>query len=279
MSLESDLEELFADENERIVNEPLKFKARLGIGERAYKLLRAREQLRTFSEALGVGGTAAYVAGSTLVAGTFFAKKGMVAAALSAVGLGAAAATPIGWVLAAGVVSGVAYIGVSRFFETSKGEHLVVVPKYINTPLDVIALALIELMLPVSLKIAKASGQISDAGRRAILEFYSHEWGYSRAFIARLIEEYEGNLEKVSFARLAQSLNEYCAANTDCERDTIVDDLILHWREVIEAGGVIHEQELRQLEYLSGILVAPARKSVAGRLLGWLRSGKDKKPD
>ena len=75
MSLESDLEELFADENELIVNEPLKFKAKLGIGEKAYKLLRAREKVRTFSEALGVGGTAAYVAGSTLVAGTFSRKK------------------------------------------------------------------------------------------------------------------------------------------------------------------------------------------------------------
>ena len=279
MSLESDLEELFADENELIVNEPLRFKAKLGIGERAYKLLRAREQLRTFSEALGVGGAGAYIAGSTVVAGTFFAKKGMIASALSAVGLGAAVATPIGWVLAAGVVSGVAYMGVSRLFELSRDDHLVIVPKYINTPMDVIALALIELMLPVSLKIANASGAISDAGRVAILEFYSQEWGYSKAFIARLIEEYERDLDKVSFASLAQSLNEYCAANEDCERNIIVDDLILHLREVIEAGGVIHEQELRQLEYLSGILMAPESKSVAERLLGWLRSGKGKKPD
>jgi hypothetical protein len=274
MSLESDLDELFADENEVIVRDPLRFKARLGIGDKAYKLLRAREQLRTFSEALGVGGAGAYIAGSTVVAGTFFAKKGMVVSALSAVGLGAAAATPIGWVLAAGVVSGVAYMGVSRFFETSRDEHLVVVPKYINTPMDVIALALIELMLPVSLKIARASGEISDVGRAAILEFYCQEWGYSRAFIARLIEEYEKDLDKVSFARLAQSLSEYCAANDDCERDTIVDDLILHLREVIEAGGVIHEQELRQLEYLSSILVAPGSEAkdsgtlaVAGKTL------------
>jgi hypothetical protein len=259
MSLESDLEELFADENEVIVNEPLKFKAKLGIGEKAYKLLKAREQLRTFSEALGVGGTAAYVAGSTLVAGTFFAKKGMIASALSAVGLGAAAATPIGWVLAAGVVSGVAYMGVSRFFEFSRDKALIIVPKYIKTPLDVIALALIELMLPVSLKIARASGEISNPGRRAILEFYSHEWGYSAAFVSRMIEEYERNLDKVSFARLAQSLNEYCAVNEDCEHDTIVNDLIVHLREVVEAGGLIHEQELRQLEYLSGILAAPGK--------------------
>ena len=98
-----------------------------------------------------VGATASTVAASSAVASTFFASSGFMASTLSAIGLGATAVTPVGWVIAAGVISGGAYVGVSRMFEKSKDSGLVVVPKYINTPLDVIAVALIELMLPVSL--------------------------------------------------------------------------------------------------------------------------------
>jgi hypothetical protein len=62
MSLANDLDDFFAQNEEVIVNEPLKFKAKLGIGERAYGLLRAREHMTTFSEAIGVGATGSAIA-------------------------------------------------------------------------------------------------------------------------------------------------------------------------------------------------------------------------
>ncbi len=255
MSLESDLEQLFADDGEAIINEPLCFKAKLGIGERAFALIRAREHMTIFTEALGIGAAASAAAGSTLVAGTFFAKTGFVASALSTVGLGATAVTPIGWVLAAGVVSGAAYVGVSRFFERSKTTDLVIVPKYITTPMDIIALAIIELMLPVSLKLAHASGDSTEAKDRAIRRYYVDQWGYSDAFVARMIEEYAADLESVSFSRLARSLAEYCEQNPDCDRAVILDDFMLHLSDVIEAEGSIDEQELLQFEYLKNLLL------------------------
>ena len=55
VSLANDLDELFADGEETIVEVPLRFKARLGIGERAYGLLRLREQMTTFTEAIVSG--------------------------------------------------------------------------------------------------------------------------------------------------------------------------------------------------------------------------------
>ena len=66
MSLESDLEKLFSDEDEAIIHEPLRFKAKLGIGERAFALIRARDHLTTFTEALGFGATASAAAGKIL---------------------------------------------------------------------------------------------------------------------------------------------------------------------------------------------------------------------
>jgi hypothetical protein len=75
MSLQSDLEELFSDEQESIVQEPLRFKAKLGIGERAFAMIRAREHMTTLTEALGIGAAASTAAGSTVVATTFLPNR------------------------------------------------------------------------------------------------------------------------------------------------------------------------------------------------------------
>ena len=257
MSLADDLNEFFADGSEVIVAEPLKFKAKLGIGERAYTSLRARENMSTFSEALGVGTAAASVAGSTTVAGTFFASTGF----LSTIGLGAAAATPIGWVIAAGVISGGAYMGVSRLLEKRKDNGLIVIPKYINTPLDVIAVALIEIMLPVSLKIAKADGIIQDSELKTINAHFSDEWGYSSGFVNRLINEYQNQTDNVSYSALAKSLGTYCSESKDCDKQAIMTGFIEHLREIIESDGKIHPQEREQLDYLTSLLINQSEKT------------------
>jgi hypothetical protein len=262
MSLASDLDELFADEDETIIIEPLRFKAQLGIGERAYALLRAREHLTTFTEALGVGATASAAAGSSVVASTFFTSGGV----LGWLGIGAAT-TPIGWILAAGVASGAAYVGVSRFFERSKDKHLVVIPKFINTPLDMIAAALFELMLPVSLKIASSDGELCDPEKRALHDYYVDEWGYNPGFLDRMIDEYQTNLDEVSFARLAKSLEEYCQSNPVCDPKIIMDGFVTHIREVTEANGSIDEQELQRLNYLTQLMTPAAEKSQASQVI------------
>ena len=257
MSLANDLDEFFAESEEVVVTEPLKFKAKLGIGERAYGLLRAREHMTTFSEAIGIGATGSAVAASSAVASTFFASSGFMAT----IGLGATAVTPIGWVIAAGVISGGAYAGVSRLFEKSKDNGLIVVPKYINTPLDVISVALIELMLPVSLKMANAGGGIQNSELEAIQGFFSDEWGYNPGFVSRLTDEYRTQTDSVSYSKLAGSLGTYCAESKDCDKEAIMTGFIEHLREVIEADGVIHEQEKLELSYLTGLLITESEKA------------------
>ena len=261
MSLANDLDDFFAQNEEVIVTEPLKFKAKLGIGERAYGLLRAREHITTFSEAIGVGATGSVLASSGAVAGTFFASSGFMASTLSVIGLSATAVTPIGWVIAAGILSGGAYVGVSRLFETSKDNGLIVIPKYINTPLDIISVALIELMLPVSLKMANAGGRMHTSELVAIQRFFSDEWGYNPGFVSRLIDEYRTQTDSVSYSKLAGSLGTYCAESKDCDKEAIMTGFIKHLREVIEADGVIDEKEVEELNYLTGLLISESKKT------------------
>ncbi len=263
MSLASDLDDFFADSKEVIIDKPLNFKAKLGIGQRAYGLLRAREHMATFAEATGVGATAATVANSGAIASTFFASSGF----LASIGLGAAAVTPIGWVIAAGVISGGAYIGVSRIFERSKDNALVIIPNYINTPLDVLAATLIELMLPVSLKIAYADSELREPELTAIHNFFVDEWGYSAGFVTRLIAEYKEQLDGVSYSRLANTLGTYCAESKDCDKESILAGFVEHLREIVEADGAIHEQERAQLDYLTSLLIKESEKAGASSIV------------
>ena len=79
---------------DNIIVEPLKFKLKLAIGEDAYTSLRVKNAVVQAWDVAGVAATAAVVAKSSVVASTFFAPTGW----LAAIGIGTAV-TPIGWVV------------------------------------------------------------------------------------------------------------------------------------------------------------------------------------
>ena len=221
------------DEHEEIIADDLRFKSRLGIGEEEYNYLKRKKNLADFVGAIGVGGAAVGVASSSTVATTFFPASGF----LAMLGFGAAATTPIGWVIGAGVLVGGAYLGASKLLGAGKDEKFTRVPKHINTPLDLIADELLGFMLPLSLRIAISDGQIIKSEIDAIVDHYVKDWGYSRVFVDMAIRETENNIGSMSYERLSESLSKYCGKNPDCNQKAIVEFLLGHLEEVTEAGG------------------------------------------
>lgn len=128
-------------------------------------------------------------------------------------------------------------------------------------------------MLPVTLKVAKTDAGIQQTELDAIQRFFVDEWGYSPAFVAKMVSEYREQLDEVSFAKLSASLHEYCRDSKDCDQDAIIRDFILHLREIIEADGVITEEEKRKIDYISGVLVAPQDKSVLDSIKNTVSEG------
>jgi hypothetical protein len=231
-----------------IVAEPLKFKVKLAIGEDAYTSLRVKNAVIQVWDVAGVATTAAVVAKSSVVASTFFAPTGW----LAAIGIGTAV-TPIGWVVAAGVVTGGAWFGITRHLKKATASKVIVVPNFINTPLDVLALGLFDLMMPMALKMAAADGAIETARRRRITDYFVNEWGYDNRFVVAGMRHLESRLEDVSVRDLAQTMAEFASQNRDCNFAQMSREIVLFLRDIVTVDGSVtaaDEAALAEVEAL-----------------------------
>ncbi|WP_432822088.1 TerB family tellurite resistance protein [Trichloromonas sp.] len=229
---------------ENIVSDPLRFKAKLAIGEDAYTSLRVKNATFELWDVAGVASTAVAVAKSSAVASTFFASNGI----LSLGGLIGTATTPVGWVVAAGVLAGGGWIGITRYIKQSSSSKVTVIPNFINTPMDVLALGLFDLMAPLALKVASIDGEICDDERSTILSYFVEQWGYDGGFVREGITFTEKRLSDFSIKNLAHSLAEFKKQNKDCNYKVMSRELINFLREIIEADGRIDEREEMAIE-------------------------------
>ncbi|BCO30734.1 hypothetical protein TspCOW1_08370 [Thiohalobacter sp. COW1] len=231
-----------------IIDEPLKFKARLSIGENAYASLRVKNKVIEIWDALGAASTGAAIAQSSAVASTFFAPSWF----LSALGVGAAA-TPIGWVVAAGLFTGGAWVGISRYVKNNTSSRVTVIPQFINTPMDVLALALFDLIAPLALRVAIIDGEIDESEKISITNSFINDWGYNEEFVNEGLLFIESNISEFSIAELASSLAEYKKENPDCSYDDMSKEILHLLREVIEADGRLDEREDMAIERIERV--------------------------
>jgi len=250
---------------ESIVADPLRFKAKLAIGEDAYTSLRVKNAVIQVWDVAGVATTAAVVAKSSVVASTFFAPTGW----LAAIGIGTAV-TPIGWVVAAGVVTGGAWYGITRHLKRATASKLTVVPNFINTPLDVLALGLFDLMAPLALEVASVDGCIEVSRRQRIADYFVGEWGYDADFVDAGIEHVASRLSEVSVEQLAQTMAEFANRNPDCNFRVMSAEIIGFLREIASADGAIAAADERAIGEIETIFREANRLSLRkGLRAGW----------
>ncbi len=254
---------------EHVVADPLRFKLRLGIGADAYTSLRALKVARDTWEIWGSAATGAGFAASPLVAGTFFASSGW----LAAIGLGAAATTPIGWVVAAGAASAGAYYGVTRLVGGYEGSRVDTIPKFINTPIDYLGASLFDFIATVALKVAAHSGPIDDRERAFLGDYFVEEWGLDRAYVDRAVGVVEGGLPNVDLAAVASSLRKFQKDNPDCNPDAMRQELIGFLREIAQADGRTDEREEAAIAMVDAILGSTVAGAIGAGFLAFFHPG------
>lgn len=251
-----------------VVADPLHFKAQLGIGENAYALLRLRNAAFEAWDAAGAAATGAAVAASPAVATTFFGASGFWAA----LGLGGAAATPVGWVVLAAALSGGAWFGLSRALRGAGEGRVTVIPHFINTPLDVLGLGLFELIAPLALKVAAVDGPVVERERAAIRDWFVRDWGYDAGFVAEALGYTEARLEGHSIKALAAGLAAFKRQNRDCDPAVLGPRIVAFLEAVALADGPLDEREEMAIERAHAIF-AEARRFSPGRVWRQVRGG------
>ena len=229
------------DDVDSVIENTYAFKKKLGIGEDAFESLRRKKNLGKMLKAadtIGAAGAGMFIAKSSLVAGALFPATGV----LGFLGLGTAV-TPIGWVIAAGAASSLAYFGISRYFSSGKDDKIDVIPKWINTPMDVLAVGLFDFLAPLGLTIAFSDRVISDEERECIHEYFVEEWGYSEEFIRTALVDVENNIESFDIVELTDNLIKFKKENPDCNYESMAEEIkkfldrVLHSNDTIDNQG------------------------------------------
>ncbi|MDH3537628.1 MAG: TerB family tellurite resistance protein [Gammaproteobacteria bacterium] len=252
---------------EAIVSEPLKFKVKLAIGEDAYTSLKVKNAVVQVWDVAGVATTAAVVAKSSVVASTFFAPTGF----LAALGIGTAV-TPIGWVIAAGVLTGGAWFGITRHLKSASASRVTVIPNFINTPLDVLALGLFDLLVPLAMKVAEVDGCIEESKRKLIRDYFAKEWGYDPRFVVAGTNYIESTLGELSIKQLAQTMAEFASENRDCNFKLMSREILDFLRNIVEVDGQLDQQDETAIDRIEEIFNSANKFSVRKKLRAGLGS-------
>jgi tellurite resistance protein len=245
---------------DRVVADPVRFKLRLGIGEDAYTSLRLKNNVLKVWDIGSWGGTGAAVASSKVVASTFFAPTGFMAL----IGLGTAA-TPVGWVVAAAVTSAGAYYGVTRLFGRYAGSRVDTIPKFINTPIDVLGAALLDLMGGLAIRVAAIDGYIDNREIETIVDHFVADWGMDRDYVEQALSVFQANIAKATIKELAGELAKFMTANPDCNATAMSATLTAFLRDIATADGRIDEREDLAIDAIAGV-IAQSEPGMIARL-------------
>lgn len=238
--------ELVAELNatDLVVSDLNKFKIKLGIGEDAYGTLKLKNTLQTIWDVKGAGAAGAAAAASPAVATTFFGGSGL----LSAIGIGATAATPVGWVIAAAVASGGAYYGVMKVMSGYTSSRVETIPKFINTPIDLLGATLFDMMAGLALKVADFSGEVDEVEREAIIAYFIDEWGLSEEYARRALPLIEMQIKGRPLKEMAKNLADFQIDNADCNPAAMQKDIKQFLEEIAFADGEYDEREELAIE-------------------------------
>lgn len=221
------------------LSHPLCFKKELHIGAAAYRSLTIKKRVLTLVRPLGAAGVGASVASSSAVATTFFP-----AGILGALGL-ATAATPIGWVIGTAVFSGAAWTLVSRKLDELSTSRVVEIPKFINTPLDLLAVSIFDLICSLAVKLATVDGGFHERERIRIIRYFVDVWGYDERFVKSAIDM--ASESDLDLDDIVKNLVEFTRSNPDCHAPAILQNVLAFLHEVAEASDGVRECERRAL--------------------------------
>lgn len=233
---------------ETVVRDPLRFKLKLDIGDQAYSSLRLKKHLLDSVDAANGAATGFIFAKSSLVASTFFAPSGF----LGALGIGTAV-TPVGWAIGAGVAGAGLSLIIGKRLIRGSSDRVKQIPDFINTPMDVLATGLFDMIATLGIKLAEVDGEFVQEECEFMTSYFVDEWGYDPLFVQqglRLIEEHS---DQYSLEEITEQLARFKKANPDCNYRSMSKEIITFLNGIAEADGFRDESEAMAVEKVEAI--------------------------
>ena len=151
------------------------------------------------------------------------------------------------------VLSGVAWAAIAKKFD-DVGEHRVnKIPKFINTPLDLLAISIFDLLSPMFVKLASVDGEFDELERNMIVDYFVECWGYDESFVRVSIDM--ANESALTFSEIIRNFVEFIRSNPDCNATIISHNVMAFLREIAEASNGVVDREHRALLEAESALV------------------------
>jgi predicted GTPase len=247
----------------RILSNIDQFKRRLAIGADAYATRRAVKSILSLKRTYAAAGAGASFAQSAAVAGAFFAPA---ASSNPLVWMGlmapAAAVTPVGWVVAAALAAGGVCYGVSRWLESAPDGQVDVLPRFLNAPIDVLAMRLLDLNAALAYRLAVADGHVATSERRAIRAHFEAEWGYDPDYLDTALPMIERGASGATIDAVARAIVDFHATSQDCAGPAMQRELVAFLKRLAAADGVDASEERAAIAALEQAIAADGALSL-----------------
>lgn len=231
---------------ERVVENEDRFKAKVGAGAGVFTSLKMADLLGDLSKTGGFAGAGA--GGGSLIASAL-APKG-VAALLTFF----SPFSPVPYIVGASVASAGMFYGVTRLYRSYYGSRVEEIPRFLNTPIDVLGASFMDLVGSLAVKVAAIDGNIDQVERRVISEYFVDEWGYDPDYTSHALDLLEETTDEQRVSEMAATLAEFARTNPDCDFSKIQNGLKALLTEIAEADGKFDEREEMAIERIIAAL-------------------------
>jgi hypothetical protein len=237
------LKDFFDDiETEKIVEIPERFKIKLGLDERSYKYLNSAKNLKEFLEVLlagSAGGLSGYLYGLNGI--TFFKSL------LVVIGYTTKFSLLVGTVSAGGGVFLAGILIVKYLYNKADSLAMDRIPKFINTPIDILGASVLDILLYPAVKISLADGHFSYSEVRFIVDNIYNDWGISRDYCKKSIKNIFQTIHDYDYKITYDMVVSVCGDNKNINKHGLFEDICLLVEGISFADGDLSAAEQDEL--------------------------------
>jgi hypothetical protein len=205
------------------------------------------ERIKKLVAAIG-GGAAGAGAGTAV----FFANAGAMTKFLIFIGL---SSIPITYPLVGLAIGASAGYVISKKLDDAEEGVVKKIPKYINSPLDLIASSWIDLLSTILVKILTVDkNYLTENEREFLVSLFEEKYGYCRKFLESYFRVRELSIEEIrrlDYTFISQTLKDLSRREKGIRVDEVILTIISEVKAAIELDGQITDRELEEFQRLS----------------------------